>query len=62
MMPSLGFLIAGVCMLVVRFLSSSSFLDFHSAWAAYDVAAISITAVGVISLALRLVLIFVVKR
>lgn len=57
MLPSIAFLIAGVAMLVVRFISNIAFLDFHTAWAVYDVAAILITALGAISLAVRLFLI-----
>lgn len=62
MVLSLGFFIAGVCMLVARFLSDSSFLDFHSVWAAYDIAAILFTAFGVFRLAMLLVLIVRSRR
>lgn len=57
MIPSIAFLVAGIAMLVVRFLSNNPFLDFHTAWAAYDIGAIIITAIGAISLIVRLVLI-----
>lgn len=62
MMPSIAFIIAGVCMLVARLLSDSSFLHFHSAWAAYDIAAILCTAFGVFRLAMLLVLILKSRR
>lgn len=45
MMPWLGYLIAEICMLVARFRSKSSFLNLRTAWAAYDVTAMVITAV-----------------
>ena len=62
MILSSGLLIAGACMLLARFLSNISFLNFHTPWVAYDIAAIIITAVGVIRLALQLLLIFKARR
>lgn len=62
MVLSLGFFIAGVCMLVARFLSDSSFLNLHSAWAAYDITAILFTAFGVLRLAMLLALIVKSRR
>ena len=58
MMPFLGFLIAGIVMLVIRFQSDSSFLNFNNVWAAYDLFAIILTFVGFIGVAVRVFLIY----
>lgn len=61
MMPWPNSLIAGACMLLVRFRLGSSFPSFSVACTAYDVVTRTTTAVGVISLGFRLSLILVFK-
>ncbi len=62
MIPSIAFLVAGLCMILVRITKAADFLDFHTAWAIYDVAAIVLAAIGFATLTLRIVLIFTAKH